>query len=284
MRLLKEGEWIEGERSRYKVIRTVGMSLRAKSYLCEDEKKRKFRIKVYDGRHTMYGDIRKRFLSLPDAQGLLEREDRGVILRAPFDVFPLYDIDLMAEQLPPYLITDELLPTMCGGLHCLHSNGLLLRDIRPEHILYGNGRFALCGFSDMASLGELATETALKEFGADPRFLAPEVQERGFSEASDMYALGISIAALLIGFESFDSISPEQWEKVRSTGELAALIELEKLPLSRKDKLLTVIERLIDPDPVCRWTEVQITDCLERGIIAERERVRAVGRELPVPG
>ena len=279
MRLLTKDEWLQGKQNRYKVIRIAGLSQRSKSYLCEDEQNRKFRVKVYDGRNTMYGDTRKRFLSLPACQGLLERGDYGMIFRVSLDVFPLYDKDLMAEQLPSYVIKSELLPALCEGLHCLHSNGLLLRDIRPEHILYGNGKFVLCGFSDMASLGEYATETAQKEFGADSKFLAPEVYERGFSTASDMYALGMTILALVIGYESFDRL----WEKSSCTEELLELINEGELPILWKDKLLTVIKHLLDPDPAYRWTEIQVTDCLEQGIIAEREIVRAVGRELPIP-
>ena len=279
MRLLNKGEWLQGELNRYKVIRIAGLSQRSKSYLCTDEQNRKFRVKVYDGRHTMYGDIRKRFLSLPAGQGLLERWDSGVIFRSSFDVFPLYDRDLMIEQLPLWLIEGELLPALCEGLHCLHSNGLLLRDIRPEHILYGNGRFALCGFSDMASLGEYATETAQKEFGADTKFLAPEVLKCGFSAASDMYALGMTILAMVIGHENFDSL----WERAHSTEKLLELITEGELPMLLGDKLFTAIRRLIDPDPANRWTEIQVTDCFERGITIEQQKVRVVGRELPAP-
>ena len=61
MRLLTKDEWLQGKQNRYKVIRIAGLSQRSKSYLCEDEQNRKFRVKVYDGRNTMYGDTRKRF-------------------------------------------------------------------------------------------------------------------------------------------------------------------------------------------------------------------------------
>ena len=98
MRLLTKDEWLQGKQNRYKVIRIAGLSQRSKSYLCEDEQNRKFRVKVYDGRNTMYGDTRKRFLSLPACQGLLERGDYGMIFRVSLDVFPLYDKDLMADH------------------------------------------------------------------------------------------------------------------------------------------------------------------------------------------
>ena len=109
-----------------------------------------------------------------------------------------YKPDTLANRLRKYGRLDgkeitDMLDGLLSGLEELHKNGLVHRDIKPDNILWLNGRATL------ADVGLIAFEGAGSLVGT-PGFLSPRVLEGNPAEASDdFYALGKVIYCALTG-------------------------------------------------------------------------------------
>ena len=109
-----------------------------------------------------------------------------------------YKPDTLANRLRKYGRLDgkeitDMLDGLLSGLEELHKHGLVHRDIKPDNILWVNGRATL------ADVGLIAFEGAGSLVGT-PGFLSPRVLEGNPAEASDdFYALGKVIYCALTG-------------------------------------------------------------------------------------
>ena len=109
-----------------------------------------------------------------------------------------YQPDTLANRLRKYGRLDgkeitDMLDGLLSGLEELHKHGLVHRDIKPDNILWVNGRATL------ADVGLIAFEGAGSLVGT-PGFLSPRVLEGNPAEASDdFYALGKVIYCALTG-------------------------------------------------------------------------------------
>ena len=87
----------------------------------------------------------------------------------------------------------KMLDDLLAGLEELHNKGLVHRDIKPDNIIWVNGRATL------ADVGLIANDGANSLVGT-PGFLSPRVLEGNPAEASDdFYALGKVIYCALTG-------------------------------------------------------------------------------------
>lgn len=256
---LKKNRIISGNLQKYTVIRPECYSERSKTWIVKDTGGRLFRLKCYDGFTTINAQCQDKFEKLPEKCAGLCVVDRGKIEGILFDVFPILEDDLSTRMISMHSIRLYLLPQLIEGLHGLHTQGLLLRDLCPDHILTNKDetKFFLCGFSNVVSLKPPAIKTSIPDYGVDPLYRAPECDLTGFSYASDYYALGVLLYYLWCKVERL-VFSPFQKPE----------------PKRIKDqRMRQLLEGLLCRDPFERWRERQVDEWIEEKEIHDPDHV-----------
>lgn len=200
------GSVLHGEVSSYIIQRLLSYSDRSKSYLCQCDDGQLVRAKIYDGKNTMRREVRERYLKLSRLEGVIRRRDSGIIDGFPFDIFVQMSGNICRITEPLLTLRDSVVAPLNEGLHSLHSLGILVRDINPQHILWSEKEHecVLAGFSNLAVLKKGATATSRRSMGADPLYEPLEIISDGYSPASDYYSLGVSLYACLKRIDLID--------------------------------------------------------------------------------
>lgn len=205
-------------------------------------------VKVHDIVHDIHDD--KIYLSLELCCSSLD----DLYIEGPVNV----------ETLRPFILDTA------SGLCCVHSKGIIHRDIKPKNILIGkDGRAKLGDFglvSDRLVLG-------YGSFAGYSDHVAYEVWHRNMtSTKSDIWALGMTVYRLLHGQLFYDNI-PKPRHEVPTGGYAQKLMWLPHVPkpwrsFVRKcmhddttvrfqslDQVLTAISRLpIEPKWECKFS------------------------------
>jgi serine/threonine protein kinase len=141
------------------------------------------------------------------------------------------------------------------GLSICHEHGVVHRNLKPENILIREGSPRLSNF-DYAYLIEDERYTVLPELQRRKRspYVAPEIQTGGaFSDASDLFSVGVILYELLCGELPFDNsldlqntgggLVGSHWDKLREEG----------VP----DEVQVLLDELIQFDPNKRPTDAR---------------------------
>jgi hypothetical protein len=131
------------------------------------------------------------------------------------------------QRADPSLVR-SILRQLVAGLSALHGKGKLHRDIKPSNIMVRrDGRLVILDFGLMS---DTLPGTAVDDWMAGtPAYLAPE-QHLGAdpSEASDWYAVGVTLYETLTGRRPFAGSWPElRQQKIRSDPPAPASIDPE---------------------------------------------------------
>ncbi|MBT1166108.1 serine/threonine-protein kinase [Bifidobacterium simiarum] len=127
---------------------------------------------------------------------------------------------------------------IAGALYCVHLKGIIHRDIKPGNIVLSDrGNPMLSDFGIAASI-----YSAKRAEGFSTPWAAPEVLSgvSGGSEASDIYSLGATLYALLVGHSPF-----EYGYRVADSHELARVIIGRELPRIRRDDVPEAFEAVL---------------------------------------
>ncbi|KAK9831906.1 hypothetical protein WJX81_007961 [Elliptochloris bilobata] len=89
------------------------------------------------------------------------------------------------------------------ALHYLHSNRIIHRDMKPQNVLIGaNGVVKLCDFGFARAMS--SNTVMLTSIKGTPLYMAPElVQEMPYTEAVDLWSLGVILYELFVGQPPF---------------------------------------------------------------------------------
>lgn len=154
-----------------------------------------------------------------------------------------------ARQSPEEKI--RLLAQVLYALDYLHRCGILHRDLKPSNIQVVNGIVKVLDFGLAITLHQ--REAAALDAQGTVGYVAPEVLlHQQFSEASDLYAVGV------IAFELFAGRHPFPQGELPPGDGTAAAPDPDALTLPADyEGLRGIILRLLDPDPQARYASTQ---------------------------
>ena len=158
---LPPGAVLKGKKHIYTVKNIICLSERTATVLCSSEDGRPWRLKFYNGNTSVTKELQEKIFSVSVSDAVLP-VDLGEFSNLRFAVFP--NLSVTSTDKAPVsvqLIEKKIIPKMTNLISRYHKQGILLRDICPEHILYSvnTQEIAFCGFSNPTILQGKATLT-----------------------------------------------------------------------------------------------------------------------------
>ena len=161
----------------------------------------------------------------------------------PVEILPYYRNGSLAGKMFSFdQLKYEIIPTVNEGLHILHSNGIIHKDVKPSNIMLNNdGRTAAIIDFGISSIIDNGSTVIVTKTGLTPEYSAPETFRNLFLNESDYYSFGITIYELYCGHSPSQRLTGEQIEQF-------ALLQKLPLPDEMEPELKDLINALTYPD------------------------------------
>ncbi len=199
---------------KYKVISELNiMSGEASLFLCEFDGK-KYVAKLYRRDVAIKEDVTNALknISSPYVAKLF---DTGTYNGLPFEIIPFYKQGSLQGRIFSFdELKQRIIPSLNEGLHVLHENGIIHKDLKPSNImLCDNGEdVVIIDFGISSVKGESNTVIVTKT-GMTPEYSASETFRNLFLEESDYYSLGITLYELFCGRTPYSNMNSEEIEQ-----------------------------------------------------------------------
>jgi serine/threonine protein kinase len=248
---------------RYEVGELLGRGGMAEVYAGIDRRlERPVAIKLLQEGMAARADIRTRFEAEARAAATLTQPhavavfDTGEHEGVPF---------IVMERLPGHTLADRIaagpLPAedvrsiavqVLGALGAAHDAGIIHRDVKPGNVLVAvDGSVKIADFGIAKSIDVASDLTGTGQVLGTPAYLAPEqVEGRGASPSSDLYALGVVLYEALTGQKPFGGPTPVAVAQSVVVGDHRALAELRP-DVDRP--LAEAVEKAMAHDPAQRF-------------------------------
>ncbi|KAL9613384.1 MAG: hypothetical protein Q9167_002087 [Letrouitia subvulpina] len=99
---------------------------------------------------------------------------------------------------------------LASGLEFIHENGVLHNDIKPQNILVEDQRVLFADFGSSSTIDE-TRQLRLRAFHHTKLYAAPEVEQGGYTTASDVFSLGCVFLEMVTVL-----ISRDKWTQLRA--------------------------------------------------------------------
>ncbi len=283
-------------RDRYQVLELLGEGGMGRVFRARDRHLNRFValkfLRKEDPRMARRLALEAQFQAGIEHPGILRVYEVGLLEDAPCIALQYVDGPDLGT-LAPVLTLDErvvLLAQAARAIHAAHQQGLIHRDLKPQNILVetlANGqRQALVMDFGLARPVQDSELTLSQSLVGSPFYLSPElITGAGLDARSDVYSLGATLYALVIGRPPF-APTPEE-------GGLTGLpMESSGSGMEGAVEAMAVVEtlrRVLDDDPVpprrlrpeIPWDlETVILKCLEKDPARRYESAKALAEDL----
>ncbi len=211
--------------------------------------------------------------------------DSGRVEGTVFYVMPY----LQGESLRTRLIRETQLPVsdairiaaeIAAGLDYAHRHGVIHRDIKPDNVLFQDGRALVADFGIALARGVGDVGARMTKSGVSlgtPQYMSPEqaAGESNLDHRTDIYALGVVLYEMLAGQPPFTGASAQAI--------IARVISEEHQPLVRKRKRVpphvdATVTRALEKLPADRWqSTADFANALNDPRVAPGFHVRRAG-------
>ncbi|MDO5132804.1 MAG: protein kinase [Eubacteriales bacterium] len=199
---------------KYKIVRQMNiMSGEASLFICEYNGET-FLAKVYRRDVAIKDDVTTvlKNINSPYVAKLFET---GVYNGLPFEIIPYYvKGSLQGHTFSFDELKQRIIPSLNEGLHVLHTNGIIHKDLKPSNIMLCDNEedVVIIDFGISSVKGDSNTVIVTKT-GMTPEYSASETFRNLFLEESDYYSLGITIYELFCGRTPYSNMDSEEIEQ-----------------------------------------------------------------------
>jgi eukaryotic-like serine/threonine-protein kinase len=254
---------------RYALERKLGAGGMAVVYLAQDVRQnRKVAIKV------MHPDLAAvvgadRFLREIQTTANLQHPhilplfDSGLVEGTVFYVMPYLEGESLRARLAREVqlpVADALRITteVAAGLDYAHRHGVIHRDIKPDNVLFQDGRAVLADFGIALAQSTDGTRIRMTEAGVSvgsPSYMSPEqaAGQQNLDARTDVYSLGVMLYEMLAGQRPFTGRTPQAiFSKVMAEDSPPVVRHRKAVP----PHVDAAISRALEKLPADRWQTV----------------------------
>ncbi|HTJ41774.1 MAG TPA: protein kinase [Kofleriaceae bacterium] len=157
---------------------------------------------------------------------------------------------LLRRGAMPLPLAVDLIVQLCGALAAAHRAGVLHRDVKPDNVVYGDGRAVL---TDFGVAGLVADPSLARLLAGTPSYIAPEVlRGEPFDARSDVYGAAVVAYELFAGRTPFPARSLDDATRRATTRPTPLPLPAETAPPSVRAALDRALAHGLDFDPAHR--------------------------------
>ncbi len=249
---------------KYTIIERISNSGEANIYLCEYESQ-KVVAKVYKRTDAIKNDVIDKLSNInsPYIAKVIE-----VFLYEGYqvEILPYYVNGNLENKTYSFTeLKEKIIPALNEGLHILHENSIVHKDLKPSNIMISNdgSTVSIIDFGISSVLSE-GVSMIITQTGVTFDYAAPEIFPPRYNcwNGVDYYSFGLIIYKLFYGRLPFEEINTEERERYFISHKLPFP---EPIPKDLKDLIegLTYLDIRNQKDlknPNRRWTYNEVTN------------------------
>ncbi|KAL3924341.1 MAG: hypothetical protein SGILL_001108 [Bacillariaceae sp.] len=154
----------------------------------------------------------------------------------------------------------QLTTTLLKATRCMHEAGVAHRDLKPQNLLLtSEDDDARIKVTDFGFARRVHTPQSLTSRCGTPTFVAAEILKNiPHDQSADMWSVGVIVYLLLVGYPPFmKDTQAELFQQIRSCDWKFHKKDWENISNEAKE----LIEHLLVPDPLQRWTADEALKC-----------------------